>query len=526
MSKSKTAKGNWFQKFLRFVEWAGNLLPHPVALFAIFCVGVVVLSWVCQLVGLEVNDPRPVGAKGRTETGTILAKSLLSPEGLRWMVTACVKNFTGFAPLGTVLVAMLGVGIAESSGLLATVIRALVLKAPKSLITPVLVFSGVLSNVASEMGYVVLVPMGGFIYLALGRHPLAGMAAVFAGVSGGYSANILISTVDPLLSGITQEAAQLISPDYSVHAAVNWYFMASSSVLITFLGWWLSVRIVEPTLGRYEAGHGDIEEGSADTYLKALNSNEKKGLIRAGIGFSLFAIIVASMLVPEQGWLRNPESGSVLKSAFLKGIVTFLFLGFLIPSTIYGYTVGTFKKIEDIIEAMSKAMRDLGLYIVLVFFAAQFIAFFKWTNLGFITAVKGAAFLESIGLTGSAVFIPFILMCGLINLTLGSASAQWAVTAPVFVPMLMLLGYSPEVIQAAYRIGDSTTNIITPMMSYFGLILAFAHRFDRRLGMGTIISTMLPYSIAFLVGWMIWFYCWVFVFQIPVGPGAPTFFTP
>ena len=523
MSEVKSLRAGWFQKFLRFVEWAGNLLPHPVALFALFCVGVVVLSWLCNLMGLEVLDPRPIGAKGRPEDGIILAKSLVSPEGLRWMVTACVSNFTGFAPLGTVLVAMLGVGIAESSGLLATVIRALVLKAPQHLVTPVLVFAGVLSNVASEMGYVVLVPMGGFIYMALGRHPLAGMAAVFAGVSGGYSANILISTVDPLLSGITQEAARLIEPAYSVHAAVNWYFMASSSVLITMLGWWLSVRIVEPTLGAYEGGHGDFEQGAAEKYLKPLEANEKRALLLSGIGFLAFAVIVTALLLPEQGWLRFPEDTSILKSAFLKGIVTFLFLGFLIPSAIYGYVVGTFRSVDDIIEGMSQAMRGLGLYIVLVFFAAQFIAFFKWTNLGFITAVKGAAFLESIGLTGIAVFIPFILMCGLINLSLGSASAQWAVTAPVFVPMLMLLGYSPEVIQAAYRIGDSTTNIITPMMSYFGLILAFAHRFDKRLGMGTIISTMLPYSIAFLVGWMIWFYLWVFVFQLPVGPGAPTY---
>ena len=512
----------WFGKFLRFVEWAGNLLPHPVALFALLCVGVVLFSAICQFFGLEVMDPRPKGAKGRVEDGLIAARSLLSPEGIRWMITHCVKNFTNFAPLGTVLVAMLGVGVAEASGLLTTAIRSLVLVAPQRLITPVLVLAGVLSNVASEMGYVVMVPMGGFIFLALGRHPLAGMAAVFAGVSGGYSSNVLISTLDPLLAGITQEAAQLIKPDYTVHAAVNWYFMASSSFIVTLLGWWITERIVEPNLGHYNPEHGDLTETNTN-YLAPLTTAEKKGLKWAAMVILGLAAIVAVCLVPEQGLLRDPATGSVLRSAALKGVVTLLLVFFLVPSVVYGYVVGKFKSIDDVIEGMSQAMRGLALYIVLVFFAAQFIEYFKWTHLGFITAVTGADFLKSIGLTGTGVFIPFILLCAFINLCLGSASAQWAVTAPVFVPMLMLLGYSPEVIQAAYRIGDSTTNIITPMMPYFGLILAFAHRFDKRLGIGTIVSTMVPYSIAFMIGWTVWFYLWVFVFKLPVGPGAATY---
>lgn len=522
MSSQSRESSGWFSKFLKFVEWAGNLLPNPVTLFALFCVGVVILSFFTSLFDVQVLDPRPEGAKGRPADGIIAAKNLLSPEGIRWMILSCVKNFSDFAPLGTVLVTMLGVGVAEKSGLLATMIRSLILMAPNRLITPVLVLAGVLSNVASEMGYVVMVPMGGFIYLALGRHPLAGMAAVFAGVSGGYSSNLLISTVDPLLAGITQEAAQLIRPEYSVHAAVNWYFMASSSFLITGLGWWISEKIVEPNLGKYEPGFGEFQDGEEKKYLDPLTAAEKKGLLYAGISVAVLSIITLAMLLPEGAVLRDPASPSILKSAFLKGIVTFLLIFFFIPSTIYGYAVGSFRSMDDVIDGMSQAMKTLALYIVLVFFAAQFIAYFKWTNLGFITAVKGAEILQSIGLTGSLVFIPFILMCAFINLTLGSASAQWAVTAPVFVPMLMLIGFSPEVIQAAYRIGDSTTNIITPMMSYFGLILAFAHRFDARLGIGTIISTMVPYSIVFLLGWTVWFYLWVFGLGMPVGPGAPT----
>ena len=522
-SAGQTQKKGVFSYFLRFVEWAGNLLPHPVALFAAFCLGVVLLSLVCELLGVQVIDPRPEGAKGRTAEGLIAAKNLLSPEGIRWMIMSCVTNFTSFAPLGTVLVAMLGVGIAESSGLLTTVIRSVVLLSPRRFITPVLVFTGVLSNVASEMGYVVMVPMGGFIFLALGRHPLAGMAAVFAGVSGGYSSNLLISTVDPLLAGITQEAAQLIDPSYTVHAAVNWYFMASSCLIITLSGWYISDKIVEPRLGSYRSDNADLHGESSDDYLRKTTELEKKGLVRAGLVTLILALITAAFLIPESGLLRDPNNPGILNSTFLKGIVTFLFLFFLLPSVAYGYTVGSFKSVDDIIEGMSGAMRGLSLYVVLVFFAAQFIAYFKWTNLGFITAVQGAEFLNNIGLTNAFIFVPFILVCGFINLTLGSASAQWAVTAPVFVPMLMLLGYSPELIQAAYRIGDSTTNIITPMMSYFGLILAFAHRFDKKLGIGTIIATMIPYSIAFLVAWTLWFYLWVFVFGLPVGPGAATF---
>jgi aminobenzoyl-glutamate transport protein len=523
MSKVKMEQRSWFLRFLKFVEWAGNLLPHPVSLFALFVVGIVVISGLVEWMDWTVLDPRPEGSRGRSPTGILAAKSLISADGLRWMFENSVSNFTSFAPLGTVLVAMLGVGVAETSGLLPALVRSLVLRAPKKLLTPALVFAGVLSNVASEMGYLVLIPMGGYIYLALGRHPLAGMATVFAGVSGGYSANLLISTLDPLLAGITQEAARLIDPGYNVHAAVNWYFMSASTFMVTALGWWVSVRIVEPNLGTFESGSGDVGSEDSGHYLSPLTDAEKKGLRYAFLVTLFLAGIFASLILPESGILREPGTGTVLQSPFLRGIVTAIFLFFLLPSIAFGWATGKFASDKDVIEGMSHAMRSLSLYIVLVFFAAQFVAYFNWTNLGVISAVAGAEFLKGIGFTGSAIFVPFIIVCALINLSLGSASAQWAVTAPIFVPMLMLLGYSPEVIQAAYRIGDSTTNIITPMMSYFGLILAFAHRFDRRIGIGTIISTMLPYSIIFLCGWTLLFYVWVFLLGLPVGPGAPTF---
>lgn len=520
----KKKESNLFGRFLSAVEWLGNLLPHPVTLFALFALGVVLVSGIAGFFDLSVVDPRPEGAKGRSADGMIQAVSLMNAAGLRRIIENLVTNFVHFVPLGTVLVALLGVGVAESSGLLSAAIRAMVLNAPKNLITLAVVFTGVISNTASEAGYVVLIPLAGVIFLSLGRHPLAGMAAAFAGVSGGYSANLFIGTVDPLLAGITEEAARLIDPDYAVHPAVNWYFMIASTFLVTLVGTLTTTRIVEPRLGEYDAK--DAEPGVADSRtMEPLSKTEKSGLLWAGLSMVGLIALLALSIVPEWGVLRNPETGEILNSPFLKGMVALIFVFFLVPGVVFGWVTGSMRSDRDVIDGMSTAMSSLGLYIVLVFFAAQFVAFFGWTNLGAITAVTGAEFLKSAGITGPLIFIPFILICGFINLMLGSASAQWAVTAPIFVPMLMIVGYSPEVIQAAYRIGDSTTNIITPMMSYFGLILAFAARYDRKLGVGTIISMMLPYSVLFLVFWIALFFVWVFVLGLPVGPAAPTYYT-
>lgn len=514
-----------FQRFLDVVEWLGNLLPHPVTLFALFALGVVLMSGLADWLQLSVADPRPEGARGRSPTGVITAVSLMNADGLRRIVENLVSNFVNFVPLGTVLVALLGVGVAEASGLLSAGIRALVLKAPARLITVALVFTGVVSNTASEAGYVILIPLAGVIFLAIGRHPLAGIAAAFAGVSGGYSANLLIGTVDPLLAGITQEAAQLIDPDYVVHPLVNWYFMMISTFLITGVGTWVTVKIVEPKLGVYDPSHA--EEGATDNRrLEPLSREEKRGLLAAGLASAFVIGLILLATVPSAGVLRNPESGDLLDSPFLRGVVALIFVFFLVPGATYGFVTGRFRSDRDVIDGMAAAMSSLGLYIVLVFFAAQFVAFFGWTNLGAIVAVTGAGALDSMGFTGPLLFVPFILVCAFINLMLGSASAQWAVTAPIFVPMLMLLGYAPEVIQAAYRIGDSVTNIITPMMSYFGLILAFAARYDRNIGIGTIVATMLPYTLFFMVGWVTLFLVWVFVLGMPVGPETSTYYTP
>ncbi len=512
-----------FTRFLDSVEYLGNLLPHPITLFAIFCVAILISSGIAGYFEVSVMDPRPEGSPGRAADGMIHVVSLLNAEGLQLIVTSLVKNFVGFAPLGTVLVAMLGVAIAEHSGLLSAAMRGLVMGASSRMVTVTVVFAGIISNTASELGYVVLIPLAAMLFHSLGRHPLAGLAAAFAGVSGGYSANLLIGTVDPLLSGITETAAQMIDPTYTVGPEVNWYFMFISTFFIAGMGAFVTEKIVEPKLGKYNVE--DAAEDLTQDKMGELTAVEKKALKLAGIAVLAVSALLAWTIVPADGVLRS-ATGTVAGSPFLKSIVAFIFVFFAIPGFVYGKVVGTMKNDRDVIDAMSKSMSSMGMYIVLVFFAAQFVAFFKWTNFGQVFAVAGADFLQNIGLTGPMLFFAFILMCGFINLMIGSASAQWAVTAPIFIPMLMLVGYAPETIQAAYRIGDSTTNIITPMMSYFGLILAVATRYMKNLGIGTLIATMLPYSLCFLVGWSLLFYVWVFLLGFPVGPGAATYYTP
>jgi len=507
MSSNKANSKKLVERFLGIIEKVGNKLPHPTTLFALFAVGVVVLSWVVSLFDFSVVHPG---------TGKEISPvSLLSVEGLHRIILNLVNNFTSFAPLGTVLVSLLGIAVAEHSGLIGTALRLLVLKAPKKLLTFVIVFSGILSNTASEIGYVLLVPLAAIIFLAVGRHPIAGLAAAFAGVSGGYSANLLLGTLDPLLAGLSQEAAHIINPSYEVNAAANYYFMFVSTFFIAAAGTWVTEKIVIPRLGSYK-GSAEREE------IKPLSQDEKKGLWYAGIAVIVFSGIVVWGLIPDHGFLRDPKTFSILKSPFLSGIVSFIFFGGVVAGLAYGIGAKTIKNDSDAIKGMNKSMETLGSYIVLVFFAAQFVAFFNWTNLGMIVAVEGANFLKSSGLGPIPLLISFIIIAALINLFIGSASAKWAVMAPVFIPMFMLLGYSPEVVQAAYRVGDSTTNIISPMMSYFALVIAFINKYDKNAGIGTLIATMIPYTITFFLIWTVLFIIW-FILGIPVGPGAPMF---
>jgi aminobenzoyl-glutamate transport protein len=489
---------------LGFVERAGNVLPHPATLFAMLALGVVVASGIAAQLGLEVTHP------GTGET--IRPVSLLSLAGLHRMLTEMVTNFTSFAPLGTVLVAMLGIGVMEGSGLIGSGLRLLVLSAPARLLTFVIVFAGVLSNAASEIGYVLLVPLAGMIFLAAGRHPIAGLAAAFAGVSGGYSANLLLGTVDPLLAGLTEEAARIVDAGYTVNPACNYYFLVASTFLITGAGTWVTEKIVEPRLGPYE---GDVRPEA----LEKLTSAERRGLRWALVAAAVFVALLLLGTVPADGFLRNPETGGLLRSPFLSGIVAFIFLGGSAVGVAYGVGAGTIRSDADVAKGMGSSISTLGGYMVLVFFASQFVAYFNWSRIGLIVAVEGAEVLKASGMGGVALMVSFVVLSAFLNLFMGSASAKWAVMAPVFVPMLMLLGYTPELTQAAYRVGDSTSNIIAPMMSYFALIVAFFERYDRRSGIGTVVATMLPYTIAFLAVWSVLLMAWMLL-DLPLGPGA------
>ncbi|MCB0736963.1 MAG: AbgT family transporter [Bacteroidetes bacterium] len=515
-------KSKGIEKFLNIIEKAGNALPHPATLFLILALLVLVLSGVLSLFDLEVVHPGTGAA--------IKPENLLSKDGLHKILLNMVTNFTGFAPLGTVLVAMLGIGIAESSGLIGTGLRLMVLKAPERLLTFVLVFAGVLSNMASEVGYVLLVPLGAIIFLAAGKHPVVGMAAAFAGVSGGYSANLVIGTVDPLLSELSNEAMLAAFKDlpegYLIEPTANWYFMIGSTFVISLIGTWVTEKLVAPRFGKYT---GDVEAEE----IKPLSSLEKRGLRAATITTLIIFGIIAIGLIPENGILRNLEKpDEILKSPVFKGIVAFIFLVAGLAGVAYGIAAKTIKSDADVMNGMGKTMSTMGIYIVLVFFAAQFVKYFEWTNLGLITAVKGAEGLKFLlgleeGQTVNKldlilVAIPFILLAAVINLIMGSASAKWGLMAPVFIPMFMLIGISPEMTQVAYRIGDSVTNIISPMMSYFALIIAFMQRYVKDAGIGTIIATMLPYSVVFFIAWVAFLIIWILL-GIPLGPDAGFF---
>ena len=507
----KTTKTR-LERILDAIERGGNSLPHPATLFALLALLVIFASWLASLAGLEVQHP--------TTGKTVSAVNLLSLEGLHRILTNLVTNFTGFAPLGTVLVALIGIGVAEHSGLIAASLRKLVLSAPRRLLTPIVVFAGVMSNMASEIGYVLLIPLAGLIFISAGRHPIVGMAAAFAGVSGGYSANLLIGTIDPLLSGLSQEAARIVDPTYSVSPAANWFFMAFSTPVITLLGWWVTEKF---TAKRFP--DGVFQADAADAAMGApLSVTERRGLRFAGIALLVLTLLIVwSALpvgsLPGAGFLRDAETGDLLKSPLMSGVVALIFIIGVALGIAYGVGAGTVRSDNDVIKGMSASMATLGSYLVLVFFAAQFVAFFNWTQLGLIMAVNGAESLKALGLSALPLFVLFILLTAFINLFMGSASAKWALMAPVFVPMFMLLGYSPELTQTAYRVGDSVTNIITPLMGYFPLALSYAQRHVPSAGIGTMIATMLPYSAAFLVVWLALLILWI-ALGWPLGPDA------
>ncbi len=633
-SKKDRGRKSSFLSMLDFIEKSGNKLPHPATLFVIFVLIIIVLSEIIVRTGVSAVHP------GTGET--VYGISLMAGDGIRWLFANAVDNFVHFPPLGVVLVVMIGIGVAEGSGLISAALRQLVLGAPKKMMTAAIVAAGILSHLASSAGYVLLIPLGAMIFAAMKRHPMAGIAAAFCGVSGGFGANFLIGSIDPILAGLSESAARIYEPAMSVHPAVNLYFMIASAFLVVIAGTWITEKIVEPRLGSYSGETEKFEE---------LKPVEKKGLKWAGISMLVTLLVFTALSAPANGLLRSPdrplnqrigsinsrindlnsiidsvqeetsdsdlfswmnvhsldpqqahtavqtdshdvavrylagqlesvqggiqslrtrvrsftqqdsflpeefaviineiqtvnseislvnaltsqldfnvetlypEKRSFLASPFMDGLITFLFIFFLMPGLVYGIVVRSVKNDKDMVKHMNESMKGLSSYIVLVFFAAQFVYCFQHSNLGIILAIRGAELLEAIGFTGIGLLVAFVILSAFINMFMGSASAKWAIMAPVFVPMFMHVGWHPGITQAAFRIGDSVTNIITPMMSYFALIVAFAQKYDEKYGIGTIIATMLPYTIILSVLWIILLIIWMLL-GLPTGPGAPIY---
>lgn len=498
-------KGQFIDGFLTRIETIGNRLPHPAMLFVYLCALVLLLSAVTSLVG--------VGAVHPVSGERVDAVNLLNTDGLHQILTNTVSNFTHFAPVGTVLVAIMGIGIAEHSGLIGAVLRASVSRAPDRLLTIIVVFAGVMSSLAADTGYVVLIPLAAMMFIAAGRHPLAGIAAAFAGVSGGYSANLLIGPLDVILAGLSTEAGRLVEPGIEVSAAGNYYFIIASTLLVTLVAAWVTEKWIEPRL----AGSNYIDTSVEPS--QNLSVQEVRALKWVALYSVIFILLILWGLLPQAGFLRNPDDGSVLRSPFIKGIVVIIALYAALAGIIYGRLSQNWRSSSEFINAMEKSMATMAGYLVLMFFAAQFVSYFGWSQLGIIAAIKGAGVLQSLQLPAPLLLLLFVLLAAAINLLVGSASAKWALIAPVFVPMLLLAGIAPEATQMAFRVGDSVTNIITPLMPYFGVVVAYAQTYDKDAGIGTIMATMIPYSFFLLIFWSLLLFIWVF-FQLPLGPGV------
>ncbi len=473
------------------IETLGNKLPDPAMLFLSAMVIVWILSWLLADTVFEAIDPRT--------DAPLVVHNLLSGESLVSFLTNMVTVFTGFAPLGVVLVAMLGVGVADKSGFINTGLKLLLGITPKFLLTPTVVLVGILSHSAVDAGYVLVIPLGGIIFYAAGRHPLAGIVAAFAGVSGGFSANPVPSALDPLLQGFTQPAAQILDASVQVNPLCNYYFTAVSSVLIVLLGWFLTDRIIEPRLKRSTPVDTDAEEAPD---MATIAPRELLGFWAGLLVMIAGLVALYFVLAPSDSALRDADGKlTSFQAPIMHSIVPLIFLLFLIPGVVYGFIAGSFKSAKDMVGAMTKSMEGLAYYIVMAFFCALFVDAFKNSNIGALLAIQGAELLKALGMPGQVTIIGIILLTAFVNIFVGSASAKWALLAPIFVPMLMGVGISPVLTQAAYRIGDSSSNIITPLMPYFPLVVVFCQRYVKKTGIGTLVSLMLPYAIVFITLW-------------------------
>ncbi len=508
-NSSGEEKESFLYRFLDFVERAGNKLPHPFTLFVILTLAMVLISFLTGVAGVQVEHP--------TQDTMVKARNLLSGEGIQYMLLNLLDNFTGFAPLGLVLSMMLGIGLAEKVGLMNAFMKKFMLGAPEKLLIAAIFLIGIMGNIASDAAVVIVPPLAGAIFYGTDRNPLVGIAAGYAAACAGFTANLVIAGTDALLAGITEEAVQAVSPGMTINPTVNYYFMIVSTLVLTAVGVWVTKKYVEPQAGKFVA-EKEIEEEEGEM---TISNKEVLGLKRSGIVTLIYWGLVVLSLIPKNSPLRGAE-GTIIPSTFLDGIVPFILFWFIAVGITFGITVGAIKSESDIPKYMTQSISEMGSYIVLVFVIAQFVAYFNWTNLGMILAVKLSDLLQVMNVTGFPMVIGVILVSMFINLFIGSGSAKWALLSPVFVPMFFMLDLSPAFAQLAYRIGDSTTNAITPLFPYFPVVLGFMKKYKDDCGIGTVISYVLPYTVAFGVIWIILLALWYFI-GLPMGPGASIF---
>jgi aminobenzoyl-glutamate transport protein len=502
MSSTTEAPKTAMQKILDTVERVGNRVPHPVMIFVYLIGIIIVLSTILSVLGASVTYQAYNTATGNIEPAFTEARSLLTIEGIRFMYTGVVANFMGFTAVGVIIIAMVGVGVAEESGLVKVLIRKLVIVAPRWALCWILTFVGILSSVAADAGYLVLIPLAAAAFVSVGRHPLAGLAVGFASVAAAFLVNILIVPVDGILTEITNDAIRLVDPTRTIDLAANIWFSFASVALLTVLIVLITERVIEPRLGAYT---GDYQVPGENVLSEA----EYRGLRYAGIALLAVLGFVALLLLPPGAPLRNPTTGAMISnSPFMNSLIVTIALIFGVTGAAYGRGAGTMKDSGAIIAAIQKSIGGLAGLILLLLVISQFIAFFNYTNMATLAAVSAAKVLEALALPSIALIIGFVIAVFGLDLIITAAIAKWAIFAPVFVPLLMQLGVEPEVVLAAYRVGDSPMNAITPLNAYFAMIVTFAIKYQKEAGVGTVIALMLPYVIwisviwtAFLAGW-------------------------
>jgi aminobenzoyl-glutamate transport protein len=550
-AKAKTEKkqAGGFQRVLDLIERVGNKVPHPAILFLALCVAVIVLSQILYLadahISYEVVQPPPAAVQEEYVGGSVLpayqlpaepapagsyhvvhktsrVEGLLTVEGIRYLFTSFVSNFLGFTAMGIILVIMIGVGVAEVSGLIASLIRKLVSRSPPWSLTYIIVFLGIISSIASDAGYLVLIPLGAVAFKSVGRHPLAGIAAAFAGVAGGFGVNVLITPLDAVLTEITNESIHLVEPAKSIDLTANLWFGIGSTVMLTFLLTFITARIVEPRLGAYDPGSAPSDQERPDEADAAATSPaaDSRGLRWAGLGLLGVIALILLLTLPPGAPLREPVTGAIIgTSPFMDSLVVMITLAFFVMGLAYGYGAGTLKTPTDVVNAVTKSWAGLAGLLLLFLLIAQFIAYFNFSKMPEVAAAWLGDRIENSSIGGLWLLLAAMAITLVVGIIIPQAIAKWALLAPIFIPLFLRLGIGPATVLAAYRVADSPVNIITPIMAYFPLIVVFAARYDKRSGIGTVIALMLPFFIGLTIVWTLFFVVW-YLLGIPWGIGT------